>query len=44
MAFHLWHPDASRQLLPRNQELLDATLSGRATRCADGIGRHLPAR
>ncbi len=44
VAFHLWHPEASRSLLPRNQELLEATLASGATRCASGIDRHLPRR
>ena len=43
VAFHLWHPEAARTLLPRNQELLDATLAGRTVRCAAGIDRHLDA-
>jgi glycosyltransferase involved in cell wall biosynthesis len=44
VAFHLWHPEASRQLLPLNQQLLDATLASSATRCEEGIGRHLASR
>jgi glycosyltransferase involved in cell wall biosynthesis len=43
VAFHLWHPESSRALLPRNQELLDATLSSRAARTDHGLDRHLAA-
>lgn len=43
VAFHLWHPEASRRTLPRNQEILDATLATRAVRCANGLDRHLGA-
>jgi glycosyltransferase involved in cell wall biosynthesis len=43
VAFHLWHPEASRALLPRNQQILEATLATRATRCVRGIDRHLAA-
>jgi len=42
VAFHLWHPEASRALLPKNQEILDRTLASRTTRCELGISRHLP--
>lgn len=41
VAYHLWHAEASRALLPRNQEILERTLLTRATRCASGIDRHL---
>jgi len=41
VAYHLWHPEASRQMLARNQEILDATVAQRATRCASGIDRYL---
>jgi glycosyltransferase involved in cell wall biosynthesis len=41
VAYHLWHPEASRTLLARNQEILDATLAARATRCEHGIARYL---
>jgi glycosyltransferase involved in cell wall biosynthesis len=41
VAYHLWHPEASRELLPRNQQILDATLASGAIRCALGISRHL---
>jgi hypothetical protein len=41
VGFHLWHPEASRQLLPRNQEILDRTLATGALRCERGIDRHL---
>ncbi len=43
VAYHLWHPEASRGLLPRNQQILDATLANRSTRCSAGIDRHLAA-
>jgi len=41
VAFHLWHPEASRALLPRNQEILERTLTDHATRCELGVARHL---
>jgi glycosyltransferase involved in cell wall biosynthesis len=41
VAYHLWHPEASRQMLARNQEILDQTVAQRATRCASGIDRYL---
>jgi glycosyltransferase involved in cell wall biosynthesis len=41
VAYHLWHPEASRRLLDRNQGILEATLANRSTRCRHGIDRHL---
>ena len=43
LGYHLHHPEASRQALPRNQEILDRTVATRAARCANGIDRHLGA-
>jgi glycosyltransferase involved in cell wall biosynthesis len=41
--YHLHHPEASRQALPRNDEILERTLSTRAVRCRNGIDQHLAA-
>jgi glycosyltransferase involved in cell wall biosynthesis len=41
VALHLWHPEAARAALPRNQRLLDETLAHRARRCELGISQHL---
>jgi glycosyltransferase involved in cell wall biosynthesis len=43
VAYHLWHAEASRETLPRNQEILDRTLATRAARCENGLDRHLAA-
>jgi glycosyltransferase involved in cell wall biosynthesis len=43
VAYHLWHEERSREMLARNQEILDATLATRASRCAMGIDRHAAA-
>ena len=40
VAFHLWHPEASRAALEGNQRILDRTLATGATRCTNGIDRH----
>ena len=41
LGYHLFHREASRQALPRNQQLLDETLASRAVRCANGLDKHL---
>ena len=41
VAFHLWHPEASRAMLGENQRILDRTLATGATRCRNGIDRHI---
>jgi glycosyltransferase involved in cell wall biosynthesis len=41
VAFHLWHAEASRALLPQNQAILDHTVASGAVRCAHGLDRHL---
>jgi glycosyltransferase involved in cell wall biosynthesis len=41
VGFHLWHAEASRQLLPRNQEILDRTVATGALRCERGLDHHL---
>jgi len=41
VAYHLWHPEASRRMLERNQRILEETVTRRATWCANGIDRHL---
>lgn len=43
VAFHLWHPEASRARLGDNEQILQATLASRAERCARGLDRHLLA-
>jgi glycosyltransferase involved in cell wall biosynthesis len=43
VAFHLWHPEASRDHLRDNEELLRTTLATRAQRCVRGLDRHLSA-
>lgn len=42
LGYHLFHPEASRQALPRNQAILDRCLASRAVRCEHGLDRHLP--
>jgi GT2 family glycosyltransferase len=44
VCFHLWHPPASRATLPENDELLAQSQRERATRCANGLNRHLAPR
>jgi glycosyltransferase involved in cell wall biosynthesis len=41
IGYHLWHPDASRAALARNDALLEATLRERPVRCDQGIDRRL---
>jgi glycosyltransferase involved in cell wall biosynthesis len=41
VGYHLWHPEAARQMLERNQEILERTLASRASRCENGLDRHL---
>jgi glycosyltransferase involved in cell wall biosynthesis len=41
VGYHLWHPEASRQALERNQQLLEATVASRAVRCANGMDKYL---
>ncbi len=41
VAWHLWHPEASRAALPANQQRLEATLAARAVRCERGLDGHL---
>jgi GT2 family glycosyltransferase len=41
LCYHLWHPPASRVSLPANDGLLAQTIEQRASRCAEGIERHL---
>ena len=43
VGYHLWHREASRKELERNQQLLEATVAGRLTRCEQGLDRHLRA-
>jgi len=42
VGFHLWHPEAVRRALPRNEQLLAETVEARSVRCAHGLDRHLP--
>lgn len=44
IGYHLWHPEASREALPRNQEILQATLRERAVRCERGVDHRLARR
>jgi glycosyltransferase involved in cell wall biosynthesis len=44
IGYHLWHREEPRQALPRNQRILEETLSTRRVRCANGIGQHLAPR
>lgn len=44
VAYHLWHPEAARARLDRNEAVLKATLATGATRCVRGVDRHLAAR
>jgi glycosyltransferase involved in cell wall biosynthesis len=41
LGYHLFHPEASRQLLEANQQRLDRTLAARATRCEQGLDARL---
>ncbi len=40
IGYHLWHPEEPRQLLPRNQRILEETLATRRVRCVNGIDRY----
>lgn len=42
LCYHLWHPPASRGNLSTNDELLSQAQRENATRCANGLDRHLP--
>ena len=44
IAFHLWHAENPRSSLPENDRRLSEAISGRATRCCDGIDKHLPGK
>jgi glycosyltransferase involved in cell wall biosynthesis len=41
IGYHLWHQEEPRELLPRNQRILEETLATRRVRCANGIDKHL---
>jgi GT2 family glycosyltransferase len=41
LCYHLWHPPASRENLPANDELLNRALAQRSTRCDLGVSAHL---
>ena len=41
IGYHLWHSEEPRQLLPRNQRILEETLATRRVRCANGIDKYL---
>ncbi|HUL58997.1 MAG TPA: glycosyltransferase family 2 protein [Anaeromyxobacteraceae bacterium] len=41
VAYHLWHPEASRAMLPRNHQILEEALARRSVRCENGVDRHL---
>lgn len=41
IGYHLWHPEASRKALPRNDEILRETLRLRTVRAEVGIDRRL---
>jgi glycosyltransferase involved in cell wall biosynthesis len=43
VGWHLWHPEAARATLERNQRILDATLAGRLERCSNGLDKYQPA-
>ncbi|HET6436992.1 MAG TPA: glycosyltransferase family 2 protein [Anaeromyxobacter sp.] len=43
IGYHLWHPEASRELLPRNEQILAETLATGRVRCQNGIDKHLAA-
>ena len=41
LCYHLWHPPASRAGLPANDDLLQQAITQRASRCEQGLDRHL---
>lgn len=41
IGYHLWHREEPRELLQRNQRILEETLATRRVRCANGIDKHL---
>lgn len=41
VAFHLWHPERSRDAVERNVALLDRTRALGSLRCADGLDKYL---
>lgn len=41
IAFHLWHPERSRDAVSRNEALLASTRESGSRRCADGIDKYL---
>jgi glycosyltransferase involved in cell wall biosynthesis len=41
IGYHLWHREEPRELLPRNQLILEETLATRRVRCPNGIDKHL---
>ncbi len=41
IGYHLWHREEPRELLPRNQRILEDTLATRRVRCRNGIDQHL---
>ena len=43
LCFHLWHPPASRDSLPNNDELLAEAQRRGVTRCEKGLAQHLTA-
>lgn len=44
IAFHLWHAENPRSSLPENDRRLSEAITGGATRCSNGIDKHLPAK
>jgi glycosyltransferase involved in cell wall biosynthesis len=44
VSYHLWHPEAPRRALERNQRLLEETVRTRAVRCENGLDKHLAAQ
>ena len=41
IGYHLWHREEPREALPRNQQILEETLTSGRTRCVAGIDRYL---
>jgi glycosyltransferase involved in cell wall biosynthesis len=42
ICYHLWHPPASRDQLPVNDQVLQTALAQSAAWCDSGLGAHLP--
>jgi hypothetical protein len=40
-AYHLYHQENSREMLPANQAIVDAASQGKTTRCNNGIDKYL---